>query len=144
MTNAEMIEMLKDKSKARPLGLLSKEEQGILTEAGRYNCLYYDWRNTWIEWHENTLYSNNTYILKPDYRPEPEYVEIEVVVVGNGVLMLKRPSPNARYQEISNIVGDKDFHEFKDNKTGVCTKNPGSVPAWKREGHKVYARFVKE
>ena len=71
-----LIEQLKKPEKAQPLGLLSGEKQEVFRKARIENCL--DFRGmTWEKPSHNFHYAN-TYILNPDYKPESEYVDLEI------------------------------------------------------------------
>ena len=73
----ELIEKLKDKKKIQAFGLLSKEEQECLKKAGKNNCLVYTIQG---DWKKGTAYFVNvsTYAIKPDYKPEPKFVDLEI------------------------------------------------------------------
>jgi hypothetical protein len=79
--NKELIKKLKDKNYVRAFGLMSNQEKEILLSVGYKNRLVYSSIDTWkddtaaIAWANR---SNLTYTIKPDYQPEPEYVDLEV------------------------------------------------------------------
>ena len=65
------IERLKNKNYVRAFGLLSPEEQDVISDAGKKNCMFYDtggWRNcgSAMDRYEHMF----TYAIKPDYQPE--------------------------------------------------------------------------
>ena len=83
--NKEIVEKLKDKTYVRAFGLMSPEEQDIYESAGPQNCLIlcqlghnprdYEWCNNEMDF----LAGYRTYAIKPDYQPEPEFVDLEIV-----------------------------------------------------------------
>lgn len=87
MTNTEIIIKLKRKDLAQPFGLLNKEEQEVLKKAGKNNLLWLTDMCVWISPVAFSIHPNNisTYILKPDYEPEPEYVDIEITDIVSSI-----------------------------------------------------------
>ena len=79
--NTEIIEKLKDKTYVRAFGLMEPEEQDCLKKAGKENCRIYSCDGVWIltqvtgDW--NRSY---TYAIKPDYQPDPEFVDYLIEV----------------------------------------------------------------
>ena len=69
---SDLIEELKDRKKAQPFGLLSDKKQEMLKKATKVNCLILCHSGSW-ETRIGEFYLGNTYILKPDYQPEPEW-----------------------------------------------------------------------
>ena len=146
----ERIEKLKKPELARQVGWLRKyrpEEYSILEMAGYQNRL----RLFQGQWANDTcgLVGGDCVILKPDYQPEPEYEEIEIVVDGGGALRLKHAITGLHGQlRIDIISSRKNFVCFHDP-FGKETTNAGLVPGWMRQlaaqddNLKMYARFVR-
>ncbi len=89
MTEQNLIEQLKDPKQARPFGLLKKyfpQKARQIESAFPDGCLIHSARGEFFEMRatarEPSL--NCTYILKPDYQPEPEYVDLEIELLANG------------------------------------------------------------
>lgn len=146
MNRAELIKELRDPEMAQPLGVYEQyqpEWAKIIREAGPDNCLCLD-RDGWAE--HTQFVSWNTYILKPDYQPEPEYKEISLVFQ-EGVLCLFRLSPKPfRTRDPLQVIRHENFMGFWAN---PGTSGERDVLIWyltntKRDGHKVVARFKTE
>lgn len=73
-----------------PFGLLAEEEQDVLREVGKSNCLVYEpWRGGFTEpGHNSRWVLSSTYRLKPDYQPEPEIVRYELSKDGQEVRVI--------------------------------------------------------
>ncbi len=141
----ERIKKLQDPKQARPFGLLSKEEQDCLRKANLCGAVLM-YRVKWTsaaKWDFDCPW--NAYILKPDYEPQPEYEDIEVVADVEGALRLKHSIfgkfGHLRIDIISSRRGFVRFWYDDDDESYTCLEN---VATRIREGHKVYARFVKE
>ena len=140
--NTKLIEKLKDPKQAQPFGLRSPEEQDVLDKASRKNCLYYGFTG-WNQPPDGTgVFTRDvSYILEPDYEPEPEYEDRPVELGGSGLLEVGGVS-------IHCLLSWPDFVEFfygadrKSVRIGHIAVH--DVATAIREGHKVYARFVKE
>ena len=77
--NNELIKRLKDKNYVRAFGLMSPEEQACFREVGEDSCLYYS--SGIPDWQIPAGFANGTtYAIKPDYQPEPEFVDLEIEV----------------------------------------------------------------
>lgn len=146
--NKELIEKLKDPKQAQPFCLRSEEERVILTKADPSNCLLMSGVNKWTPSRNHaSLSTTDTYILKPDYEPEPEYEDIEVVADVEGALRLSHAISGKFGQlRIDIISSRKDFVGFfyDINSTHDHCGTASRVAREIREGHKVYARFVKD
>ena len=66
-----IIEKLKKPELAQPFGLRSIEEQEAFREAGPENSLLYTVTESWVT-PTGLNGPNSTFILEPDYEPEPE------------------------------------------------------------------------
>ena len=77
-----MIEKLKDKDYVRAFGLMKPEEQECLRKAGYKNCQKYQGQTGLKDFWQREEYFNNTdtYRIKPDYQPEPEFVDYLIEV----------------------------------------------------------------
>jgi len=82
--NKELIEKLKIKYYVRAFGLMLPEEQECFKEVGKGNCLWY-YSNSWSgnSMSDNCFSNHMTYAIKPDYQPEPEFVDLEITRQGN-------------------------------------------------------------
>jgi len=76
-----MIEILQDKNYVRAFGLMKPEERICLEKAGKLNCLRYSDINgeSWRTPSPGPFTLIDTYAIKPDYKPEPEFVDLEIV-----------------------------------------------------------------
>ena len=75
----DLIEKLKQKDYVRAFGLMSKEEQECYEKVAPENCLYYSHSNSWkAVWAFN---DHQTFAIKPDYQPEPETEDIEIIAI---------------------------------------------------------------
>ena len=147
MTDKERIEILKDKGGAQAFGLLDPKFRDILEKVGISRCLIFDGNIGWIFTKTDEFYQGLTYILDPNYEPEPEYIEIEIVLF-NGSCRLKEQSPNNRGKKLCNVIGDQGFVCFHDD-FSMETTNAGDLPGWMRQlaaqdgVFKVHARFIR-
>ena len=73
---SELINKLKDKKYVRAFGLMAPEEQECYRKVGPENCLYYSSDGSWGE--TMGFCGGQTFAIKPDYQPEPEYVDKEI------------------------------------------------------------------
>lgn len=76
--NKNLIEKLKYKTYVRAFGLMSPEEQECFEKVGKENCLYYACKDAWDQADSLELHDESTYVIKSDYQPEPEYVDLEI------------------------------------------------------------------
>ena len=141
--NKELIDKLKDPKQAQPFGLRSKAEQELLTKAGRPNCRWYD-EDGWNVQKCDSYCKETTYILKPDYEPEPEYEDIEIE--GSLWLMVKSDPYNTTLRTMVDLTGHRNFVKFY---ADICKRISledvaGAYRTAQERGHKVYARFVNE
>lgn len=130
MNTQEIIEKLKDPKQAQPLCLRSKEEQKILIKAAPKNCLFLCDRLGWTE----------NYILKPDYEPESEWMDVEVKVAG---IRLQVHVPDRGMWPIQSLPSFVKFIKFW-RADDESTQAPEDVATLIYEGKKVFARFRKE
>ena len=83
-----MIEKLKDNEAHRIFGDMSDEEQGCLAHIGNENLEYlspsgsYGVNSFGLSWtpkgKSSLMYPDGIYRIKPDYQPEPEFVDLEI------------------------------------------------------------------
>ena len=140
----ELIEKLKDKNYVRALGLMTLEEQECFTKVGKENCLFYG-DNTWMSTSgDKFLFSGTTYVIKPDYQPEPEYVdfEIEKRSIWLGIETGSNPLFPYVFMHLHCLPSLSNFEGFhiKDEENFI---NIVGVARTISEGKKVYARFKK-
>lgn len=77
----ELIKKLKDKDYVRAFGLMTAEEQKCYKKTTKGNCeiyIYPDWVPQTPPNHTSFNFGD-TYAIVPDYQPEPEYVDLEIV-----------------------------------------------------------------
>lgn len=146
----ELIEKLKDKDQAKALGRHSQDTREIFEKAGPKNCLCY----TMAGWKQPTqFFMQLEYILKPDYQPEPEYVDLEItntgrwlgVVIGIGdALNLSDDNsiPYYPFIRLHCLVSLPNFEYFwLKTQASDITISFERVAKKRSEGKKVYARF---
>ena len=81
----EMIEKLKKNKIA--FGLMSPEEQELLRKANTSNCLFYNPGGNWLTIRCDMDFDRDRiYAIKPDYQPEPEFVDLEITKHAEGTL----------------------------------------------------------
>ena len=80
--NKEIIKRLKDKKFVRAFGLMLPEEQECFKEVGERNCLFYTNLNRWSG-QEHGFANSVTYAIRPNYQPEPEFQDVEIIQQGN-------------------------------------------------------------
>ena len=146
----DLIEKLKDKEQAMPFWMRTEAEREVLMKAAPNGLLWTD-KRVWPAWKESLTRASqlecNIYILKPDYRPEPEYVDVEIVADGCGQLRLKNSLPGKfGMWPIDMCVRHKDFDYFWYETGPVITSHLAihDVAPAKRKNKKVFARFIEE
>ena len=125
-----LIEKLKDKTYVRAFGLMTQEEQECFEEVKSKNCLWYHGNGS-IGWAGNSGAFNKfdkftTYAIKPDYRPEPEYVDLEIIELNQdagkwlGVLQALEPTVDflpysfTHLHCLSSLPNFEEFHTKHD------------------------------
>ncbi|KKN75769.1 hypothetical protein LCGC14_0376450 [marine sediment metagenome] len=142
----ERIKKLKDPRKVQPYWIRSKEEQGVLFDAGIKNTLQVtkNLPDGSAHGRELSVWCDQLLILKPGYEPESEYEKCLVFVnSANGRLSVSRSNWDYA-RDIGDIVSEPDFYLFHDVHTGTDSHIPGHIPGWIRQGHDVHAWFVKD
>ena len=145
-----IIEKLQDKTKVQAFGICSPEEQEVYRKAGKKNCLTYDIQNRWVDEHEDmcTFWNHETYAIKPDYKPEPEFVDLEIEMCSGGFFGVKKklddnlvlPHDETYLFCLSSLPNFMCFwYKYQVGKVEFYTD--GKVASLIREGTKVYARF---
>jgi len=147
----ELIEKLKDKNYVRAFGLMTPEEQECLRKAGpkggviMYNDRGWESRSDW-----NFDCPRITYAIKPDYKPEPEFVDLEIKVNTKypdyewlGVLDEDCPFPLPHiFTHLHCLPSLPNFDGFYNKKTdGETRENITWIATLISEGMTVYARF---
>ena len=155
----EIIEKLKDKNYVRAFMLMSDDEQDCLIKVKWQNRLVLTikgWRDDYdrIPGRERTHF---TYAIKPNYQPEPEYVDYLIEIcedtdceegcfLGIKEKLDKSPILPHEHTYLYCLPSLSNFDQFWwDSDTGtrfgsVCIENVARLRA---EGKKVYARFRK-
>jgi len=149
-----MINKLKDKTYVRAFGLMSPEEQECLRKVGKKNCEYYD--GNWTNSYNPIFVAGSTYAIKPDYKPKPEFVDLEIIIVG-GWLGVQIPGPGfpielpyifTHLHCLPSLQGFQCFWEEPKGFTGYMLNQAfwriSLVSPKISEGKKVFARFRKE
>jgi len=149
--NKEIIKRLKDKNYVRAFGLMSPEEQACFREVGKGNCLWYS-SNSWSgnSMSGNCFSNHMTYAIKPDYQPEPEFQDLEIIQQGNWLGITRPwaedysrfPSDFNNLHCLPSLPGFEFFFYWKE--TGireVCFDDVAT--RIRKDKEKVYARFRK-
>lgn len=137
----ERLTLLKDDIQAKAFALRSEDEQAVLMRAGFNNCLFLSDTADWVEARKGNGHFKQhlTYILKPGYKPEPEYEDFPIIADSQRNLRC-----NGVW--IDCIAKSQDFVEFfYDNGPAVTVGHISliDVATSIRNGKKVVARFVK-
>ena len=145
----EMIEKLKDKDYVRAFGLMKPEEQECLKKVRKENCVIFN--DTWaLPYQLCQPFENRfTYAIKPDYQPEPEFVDLEIVEGKDGFLGVynKEPIPmtNFPFVHLHCLPSLPNFEGFYMPDPVITDGHEylfiGTVARNIAEGKKVYARF---
>jgi len=156
----EIIEKLKDKNYVRPFGLMTPEEQECFRKVGIKSCETYN-QAYWQQAVGGCMFEYDqdcTYAIKPDYQPEPEYVDWEIVKGNDNFLGIHRrifndPPIPFSFTHLHCVPSLSGFNCFwHDEGPGIAGKgymhknsfwSIGLVSPKKAEGKKVYARFRK-
>ena len=132
----ELIKKLKENKEA--FGLMSEEMQTAMKKLHtRHFIERYEVNKTWMLW-SAALWGNDTYRLRPDYQAEPEYEKKKIVEVAGRLQYYRGVS----YKVAVYAVSTPNFSHFE-NEAGQIQPIIG-VASCIREGHKVYAVFIKE
>ena len=151
----KIIEKLKDMKHVRAFYMMPLEEQEVLLKAGWENRIVLaadGWRND-CDKIPGRSRCHLTYAIKPDYQPEPEFVDLEIKVY-DGKLVVEW-GQHAPIYPSSGICPDFTvinclpslpnfhcfWHEFQGGKVEFYTD--GKVSKLRDEGKIVYARFRK-
>lgn len=141
----ELIEKLKDKNYVRAFGLMSEEEREVYWKVGKENCLIFT-AFGWKQFNEEISWTS-TYAIKPDYEPEPEYVDYEVTAGADTWLGSQTLSGNwMRLHKLPSLPDfDGFYEEVNDLKEGLKMELDIELAARKHyEGKKVFARFRRQ
>ena len=145
----ELIEKLKDKNYVRAFGLLELREQECLRKAGRKGCLYYGSKGWKEKCADDTFAVYQTYAIKPDYQPEPEYEDVEIKVFSTnrlGIVYRQKcfTNPNSIMIPLHELPSLPNFEGFwfdTDTGTRFNFTDDGPVATYRDEGKTVYASF---
>ena len=153
----ELIKKLQDKNYVRAFGLMKPEEQECFRKA-KGNCLVYQGQTGILPlWTTGDGFNNtDTYAIKPDYQPEPEFVDIKIKenacsragygkdVVWLGIFDRDCPFELPHFfTHLHCLSSMPRFREFwyQDIVTRISFTDDGIVATHKDEGKTVYARF---
>ena len=147
----ELIEKLKDKTYVRAFGLMSPEEQECFKKVKQKNCLIFCTDCSWDETLDiEADYVNiYTYAIKPDYKPEPEFVDLEIER-SDGWLGVSKWGDDAMFlpfefthlhclPSLPNFEGFWHDYDKKMGRRYFCNITEAAPKI--SEGKKVYARF---
>jgi hypothetical protein len=142
----ELIKKLKDKDYVRAFGLMMPEEQECFRKAGAKNCLKFFSDSGWGKC-EHLEWDAFTYAIKPDYQPEPEFVDLEIKkdTRGNRWLGVEKTDKidfgiPADFLSLHCLPSLPNFERFWWNNDGDFTFIE-DVARKRNEGKKVFARF---
>ncbi len=135
----EIIKALKENTSA--FGLMSPELQKAAKEIERSNFQVWEcvmWKN--VIYNYLKFNPNETYRLRSDYWPEPEYVKFEIFPHEDGLMYEPHVSCQNYWPECA--LRNPNFFKFEDNdgKQVFIDNIANSI----RQGKKCYAVFVKE
>ena len=154
--NNELIKRLKDKNYVRAFGLMTPEEKGCFEKVGWDNCIYFANTGSWVTTilaRSRTFSQSDTYAIKPDYKPAPEYWDCEIERIGR--LLMARPQYGmgdilTGPTSIHKLPSLPNFHEFwlwddyeddkRDKEEPIYLEDVSRLIDKKR---KVFARFRK-
>ena len=142
MTDKEIITKLKDKDDPHPFGTCSDEEQVIFRKATPKNCLIFSGNGWWNEPVQD-FQLDFTYVISPDWEPEPEYDDRPVYISSRGFCVIDIPDIGPPFNVIY-AAGHKDFEEyFYLNKMYkmYCVVPPHKVSSHMADGKTVFGRF---
>lgn len=152
MADQSLIKKLKDPEQAQPFGIYEKyfpEKAAILKKANKENCLLLI-DNNWKNLNSGSFCKHMTYTLKPDYQPEPEYVDLEIELddgfygacSDKGILL---PFAFTHLHCLPSLPGFFCFWQEEKNEGYKDTEHisPYVVATRIDGGMKVYARFRK-
>jgi len=147
--NKELIEQLKDKNYVRAFGLMTPEEQECFRKVGKKNCRWFTGAN-WVECADPFTWGRvATYAIKPDYQPEPEFVDLEIVSLAcsdigkQGIQLLGVLSVSFlpyHFTHLHCLPNLPNFEGFKEEHV-EGTLAIERIARYIHEGKKVFARF---
>ncbi len=139
--NKELIEKLKHKDLAQPYCLLTKKEKRILKDAGYKNRLVLQVDGTFFSDAEGNKQNLDVYILKPDYEPEPEWIDIEIVEGGQWLKLKENQPGKPGNTWLLDCVANPRFVGFVSDSGWVRLEE---IATRIHNGQKVIARFRRE
>ena len=144
LKNNEAHRIYADMTKAEQLcleGLREKNAVELLCDDGEK-----------IIWHKegtSPLFLTSIYRIKPDYNPEPEYIDLEIEE-HKGYLGVWKKTEAAKYKHLPfqfthlhALPSLSNFEDFRLDNKSTCIEFE-DVASFMSEDHKVYARFRKE
>ena len=145
----ELIEKLKDKNYVRVFGLMTPEEQECFMKVGKKNCLFYS-LGGWNIGDNEFFVDITTYAINPDYQPEPEFVDLEIVqntdradkwLGVHGALLASYDFVDLHC--LPSLPKFKEFWYYREfgHRVDFCCS--GKVASLRDRGETVYARFRK-
>ena len=139
----ELIEKLKDKNYVRAFGLMTPKEQECFRKVGIPNCelfcqdLHWDKLNS-TDCDFGTLY---TYAIKPDYQPEPEFVDLEIIRSGSWLgCVCTKPEGFYSLERLPSLPNFEGFKVIGNSELAILTEH---VAMHCNAKDKVIARFRK-
>lgn len=150
----DLIEKLKDKDYVRAFGLMTPEEQECYRKVGVENCYVFFQDSGWVKVadrdDDDFIYPALTYRIKPDYKLEPEYVDLEIIPITKewlGILKDRRipnwPTDCPFSIKLGDIPGMTKCEGFYTDKysNGTLVEYQRISYRIEVEKKKVYARF---
>jgi hypothetical protein len=134
----EIVKALKENTSA--FGLMSPELRDAMSHIDRDKFLYYHCGGNWRECSLSGVFGKSSqYRLRPDYQLESEYEKFEIKVREHGLMYISAVSCQ---NFPDNAIREPNFAYFAldDLGTGIGIED---IATKIRQGHKVYAVFVK-
>ena len=145
------IEDLQKISTVKPFGLWSEPIQNLFKDVGPQNCLVFESLKTWVrpKSHETRFDSRLTYIIKPDFEPEPEpkpeCIDLKIEE-HNGRLGVYRPDNVKlpfKFNGLFTLPGLPSFVKFISYEEKYIAKWPiEDIAAGIRDGNTIYAQVT--
>lgn len=145
----ELIEKLKDKNYVRAFGMMTPEDQECFRKVGKKNCSVFGAYAKWLEAREGECFKNtSTYAIKSNYKPEPEFVDLEIKNINNALLVVPTVeaysflSGPTRIHKLPSLPNFEGFYgEDELVKGGGVFTFAENIARQISEGKKVFARF---
>jgi len=146
----ELIEKLKDKNYVRAFGLMEETLPGsreCFKKVGKKNCLCFHGGLWGGPNNSNDCFNYQfTYAINPDYKPEPEFVDLEITESAiNYLLGVERTDISEflpyNFNHLHLLPSLPNFELFWYKDTNTIRINFDEVAHRRHEGKTVFARF---